>query len=90
MVWVLREDSSTKNHVKHVTEISPLLLYWRVHSALFGLLFLTSSSSSPHFLKKGCLVCCDTLVSSQRAELSSAIETRNDTYEVSVGPKVLK
>lgn len=33
---------------------------------------------------------CDTLAISQRAELSSAIETGNDTYEVSVGAKVRK
>lgn len=35
-------------------------------------------------------MCCDTLAISQRAELSSAIETGNDTYEVSVGPNVQK
>lgn len=33
---------------------------------------------------------CDTLVISQRAELSSAIKTGNDTYEVSVGSNVRK
>lgn len=35
-------------------------------------------------------MCCDTLAISQRAELSSAIETGNDTYEVSVGPNLRK
>lgn len=68
--------------------ISPLLTHpvGSVWAPAPHLLFITSSSSSPRILKEGCLVCCDTLAISQRAELSSAIETGNDTCEVSVGP----
>lgn len=63
--------------------ISPLLTHpvGSVWAPAPHLLFITSSSSSPR-------MCWDTLAISQRAELPSAIETGNDTCEVSVGPSV--